>query len=213
MRISRHQVICGVPAFDLRAAFRRLSYGWTALDLAGLLKASEEEAEEILGALVAEGFAEPDLLFGGQYFRLTLRGGALAEASALKPVQRRKADELVAEAVERAKQINADDRELYQVSRLWVFGSYLTDAEELGDVDLAFELSRKGEWPPSPHGERLYSKTVPLPKGWSRSPLEVMAWPHEAVVRRLKGKRRHLSLHPSTDDVLTTAQKREIFAA
>lgn len=205
-------MICGVPAFELREAFKRLTYGWDASVLAHHLKVTEGEAEEILRRLAAEGFIEADPEFAEPYVRLTLKGGALAAASALRPIRRRKAEELLAEVVERAREINADPRELFQVSRLWVFGSYLTAAEDLGDVDVAFELARRNDWPPSPEGEHRYARANPMPRSWSPSPFNVLLWPHEAVVRRLKSKRRHLSLHPWTDHVLKTAEKKEIFA-
>lgn len=214
MRISRDQLICGVPAFDLRAALKKLSDGWTLTYLAGLLKVPKRAAKVILEDLVAEGFVEPDPRPGRECYRVTIKGGALAGASALRPIQRQKATQLLEEVVARAKEINADDRELYRVSKLWVFGSYLTEVEELGDLDIAVELTRKDdEWPQMPDGEWRYSEVVPPPRGWSRSHLAILGWPIESVTRRLKGQRRHLSLHPHTDRILETAHKQEVFAA
>ena len=120
----------------------------------------------------------------------------------------------MAEVIQRAKEVNADHRELYRVSRLWAFGSYLTDAEELGDVDIAVELARNDDdWPPMPDGEYAYAETTAPPKSWRRGYFETLAWPQEAVLRRLKARRRHISLHPSTDQVLVSAAKRQVFAA
>lgn len=208
MRISRDQVICGVPAFDLRAAFKVLSYGWTSSALEDLLKVTPAEAQSILAELVEAGYVEPE---GGQRFRLTLQGGALAAANALKPISRKRAEELVTEVAQRASEINEDEQELYRVSKLWVFGSYLSNAPELGDVDIAFQLDRKDSWLPMPDGEHAYAEGKPPPKSW-RGLLHKMEWPRESVLRRLKAKRMHISLHPHTDEVLLSAEKRQIFA-
>lgn len=171
MRISRDQVICGVPAFDLRAAFKRLSNGWTPSDLAKLLGMPLGEVESFLSALIDAGYVEPDFEFDGdQRFRLTIQGGALAAATALPPITRQKAKDLVEEVVRRATDINPDRQELYRVVNLWVFGSYLTDAEELADVDIAFELARKDEeWPPIPQGEYAYADATSPPRNYRGS--------------------------------------------
>ena len=81
MRISKDQIICGVPAFDLRAAFKRLNSGWDALHLRALLGVPISEAETLLEALGADGYIELDLkVEDRQLYRLTIKGGALAAA-------------------------------------------------------------------------------------------------------------------------------------
>lgn len=213
MRISRDQVICRVPAFDLRAAFKQLSGGWSPSTLGNLLGVAPSEVEPILADLLEAGFVEPDFeIEGDQRFRLTIKGGALAAASALKPITRRRADELVEGIIQRAQEINADKGELYRIAHLWAFGSYVTNAETLGDVDIAVELERKDEeWPPIPDGEYAYAESTKPPRS-HRGPFGALAWPQEAVLRRLKAKRNHISLHPHTDQVLVSAEKRQIFA-
>jgi len=59
---------------------------------------------------------------------------------------RSKADELLAKLIERAKIINTatDTQFVYNIDKLVVFGSYLTDKEKLGDLDVAADL--KGRW-------------------------------------------------------------------
>lgn len=215
MRISRDQTICGVAAFDLRAAFKQLrAGGWDAESLRRTLDVEPCVADTVLRQLLAEGFVEPAFFARGrQIYQVTTKGGALALASALAPISRKKADGLVAEVIRRAGEVNADRQELYHVAKLWVFGSYLGDAGQLGDVDIACELARNNaDWPPMPEGEYTYSKAT-APKSWLRDDFGVLAWPYEAVLRRLKARRRHISLHPSTDAVLEGVEMKLIFSS
>lgn len=214
MRISREQIICGVPAIALRDAFKRLDSSWDIEYLAGLLKVPSEQAQECLSCLLGEGYVEPDSeVHGRQLFRVTLKGGALTLASALKPISRLKAESLVAEVVKRAREVNADPGQLYRVAKLTVFGSYLSDAEELGDVDIAVGLARKDdEWPPMPEGEYEYARRLPQGARKPRGPFETLAWPQEAVWRILKGKSRYISIHPASDQVLQSAKTMELLA-
>lgn len=214
LRISRDQTICGVPAFDLRAAFKRLNGTLLVDDLAHLLKIADEEAEVVLSALVAEGYVEKDRLLGGeQLFRLTFKGGALALATALKPISRQRADELVDGLIKRAAAINNDPDEIYKVGRLLAFGSYVSQATELGDVDIAFELLRKDdERLPMPEAEIAYTKRAETEGRRFSSLIEMVAWPQESVLRTLKNRHPHISLHPIHDGVFSTAETMELFS-
>src|SRR4051812_42843096 len=49
----------------------------------------------------------------------------------------------------RARAINDNDKLLYRIERITAFGSYITDAQDLGDIDLAVETGpRRGETGP-----------------------------------------------------------------
>lgn len=52
-------------------------------------------------------------------------------------ISRQKADEEIKKLIERAKEINANPELLVSIKLIRVFGSYLTDKQELGDIDLA----------------------------------------------------------------------------
>ncbi len=67
-------------------------------------------------------------------------------------LSRKKAEELLNGVIERAKQINAspDSEYMHWVTKIAVFGSYLTDTEKLGDVDIAVEIL--GRWNPNDTG-------------------------------------------------------------
>jgi len=62
-------------------------------------------------------------------------------------ISRKTADRIVSEVVERAKEINASPypKFMHFVKKIAVFGSYLTDKEKLGDVDIAVLFERREE--------------------------------------------------------------------
>ena len=61
-------------------------------------------------------------------------------------VTRRRADAIISEITERAKEINENDSFAYRVAKVAVFGSYLnSDKAKLGDLDLAADLVQRYE--------------------------------------------------------------------
>lgn len=57
-------------------------------------------------------------------------------------LSRKKAEELLKGVIDRAKQINASPESefIHRVTKIAVFGSYLTDKEKLGDLDIAVDI-------------------------------------------------------------------------
>jgi predicted nucleotidyltransferase len=103
---------------------------------------------------------------------------------------RRKADELIAILKERIQVVNKDPQYLYGVSRLAVFGSYLTDKEKLGDLDIAIELGPKNRvkadhW-------KLCDRQYREGRG---SFMQQTLWPEQKVLRALRGRNHALSFH------------------
>lgn len=70
----------------------------------------------------------------------------LAHARIGSPCPRKKAAALIEKAIENAIAINSmpeTEPKLYWVTKIAVFGSYLNDKQELGDIDIAFELKSR----------------------------------------------------------------------
>jgi hypothetical protein len=104
-----------------------------------------DEADELLGHLADAGFLERHVRqWDGEShveWATTVRGGALANASFLKPMTREKAQSLLDGVLERANTYNADPAKPIWVERIAVFGSVLDhDAVDFGDLDLQVEL-------------------------------------------------------------------------
>lgn len=76
-----------------------------------------------------------------------------------------------------------------------VFGSYLTDTDDLGDLDLALKLERrrvKGEWVKACHD--LADKS-----GKTLSFFQRLTYPETEIRRRIKGRLPRISLHETTE--------------
>jgi hypothetical protein len=85
-------------------------------------------------SLAKERFIEPDEENG--YWVTAVRAGVLMGQKALKPIPRSRAVAHVKKAVEIAKDFNAESGPNYFVTRLYLFGSLLSNKPEVGDVDL-----------------------------------------------------------------------------
>ena len=121
----------------------------------------------------------------------SLKGSALAQATAAKPLVRRTAELLVSEVVARAKAINADNEWAYRVGMLVVFGSFVGGAERPNDVDVACKLEPRwrGEAQSEAEDERrLFSDRR------FRNISECVVWPKLEVLRFLKSRSRGLAL-------------------
>src|SRR5437773_6502052 len=64
-----------------------------------------------------------------------------SNAKFVRRITRPEAETLVAELLERVKLVNERDELTHRVTEVRVFGSYLGDKPDLGDIDLAIEFS------------------------------------------------------------------------
>jgi hypothetical protein len=101
------------------------------------LRVDEPKAESLLRALARAGFLTQE---SDGHWRLTKDGIRLRGASAAKPLLRQTAERLLDELLERIRTLNDDPRFLARVEKAIVFGSYLSSADRLGDVDVAIHL-------------------------------------------------------------------------
>jgi len=107
-------------------------------------------------------------------------------------VTRAKADELIAALIERVKVVDADPQYLYGVSRLAVFGSYLTDKSKLGDIDIAVELGPK-ERRTSLHWQLCEAQRAEAPGHYGS--IERLFWPERRVWKALRDRHSAFSFH------------------
>lgn len=142
MRISRNDLIAGLPAIQVRDALRgcKGDGGFYGERLTARLGVSPAEGAVVLDRLVADGYVEP---FHGAW-RTTLAGNALTNANASKPVSRAKAQEHYDAFLARVGEVNSSERFLFGVEQVILFGSFLDPAiDPVGDVDLAVKTAKK----------------------------------------------------------------------
>jgi hypothetical protein len=140
--IKPEDKIGGVEAKRVRDALLKLGHSreWAPAELAGALGVSPEISDRVFTELTALGYLEageqePSLK------RVSSPGLRLLRASAAKPLKRSTADDAVEGLRRRAQEINDNPMYAWRVRRVLLFGSYLTEKERLGDLDVAVEMS------------------------------------------------------------------------
>src|SRR5262245_5425664 len=125
MRVGKNDLLAGVPAKRPRDPLAKMGNdSWSRKKLREELKLSKQETTAILTGLKAEGYLEASDRLRGWY-RPGLAAPRLINVVFIKRIDRAKADALVDGLIERAKQINEDDRLVLCVTELRAFGSYI----------------------------------------------------------------------------------------
>jgi hypothetical protein len=103
----------------------------------------EAKAEQIGKALVDAGYLEddPNETEPGRWYVVGALGRQLSNAKFVRRITRPEAQTLVAGLLARVKLVNERDELTHRVAEVRVFGSYLGDKSDLGDVDLAVEFT------------------------------------------------------------------------
>lgn len=124
-------------------------------------------------------------------YRVTDEGHATGMKSLVPRMSRTAAEALLEEVLARVARINSDGELLHYVTEVRVFGSYLTESEDLGDLDLAIKLERRrgeGEWVKA--AQALADKS-----GRSLNFFQRLTFPETEVRRRIKSRLPRISLH------------------
>lgn len=179
---------------SLRDLLRKSPGGFDQKWLKRELAIGERSSTQVLRALQAEGYVEARRTRGPDtWFEITDIGRRLMRASAAEPVKRSSANAVVIALIQRLAEINQDSSYLCRIEKAAVFGSFLTGADRLGDVDVAVEIVPK----------------IPLTGAWVEKFLEharssnrrfdsfetALDWPRREVLLALKAKKRTLSIH------------------
>jgi predicted nucleotidyltransferase len=197
LHIDSGDTIADLPIFEVRDFLRHiLNHTHAKLWVcASYLGVSERTARPIIAQLVEQGYLEV-VSKRPKIWRTTLKGGALANAKAAKPIRRATAERVLREFMERVHEVNTNAHYLYKVTRVVLFGSYLSDKETLGDVDIALRMERKTE--DFEEHQRLNRQRVKEAEArgrffsWWREEDE---WGEHETQLFLKSRSRSLSLH------------------
>ncbi len=213
MRIDARGRIAGLASIAVRAFLRSAGDAdWDVDYAASRFRVTRRRAQRVIQRLVALGYVQETSVKGDRSFKRTLAGSALAQASAAPPLRRATADRKLSEFLARVRQINGDDYYLYRVKRAVVFGSYLTDAERINDIDVAIELAPR--WRDPEKHETLSESRVERAKIEGRrfgNIVHEVTWPQTEIWLALKARSRAISLHPTDDAILQRADTKIIF--
>jgi predicted nucleotidyltransferase len=220
MRIDSKEQIADVEILKVRDLLRRVNNTdeWEDDFVVYRLKISPEKANRLINELKRRGYIEPTRIYSQkQLYRKTLKGSTLGLASAAKPVTRKTANRIFPEFMDRVGQVNSDPSFLVKVKKVLVFGSYLTDASRINDIDVAVELAWKENHPMVLNKDKarlaLNLSEIAERKGKKfNSFLDRLDWPEHEVRLFLKSRSRTLSIHPIHDEILNRVEYRVFFS-
>jgi hypothetical protein len=138
MKVDKTETIAGKPlkyARDLlRKANRSPASGFPAKFF---------DPPEVFEQILERRRIEPKVDVLGTWYELAELGNAIANVRFVKRIDRTTANKLVADLLDRVDGINEDEDCLYRITEIRAFGSYITDAVDLGDIDLTLRVESK----------------------------------------------------------------------
>lgn len=155
MRIDWRQELEGYSLLQIRDVLRKLPFtnsdftaGFFCRHLPG---ASQLTAKRVVLGLIESGlvtFSEAPPRPSATRFELTNTGISLRAAHATKRFKRARAEQAVTKLLGMVEQINADPIYLHDIESVAVFGSFITEEPDLGDIDVGVKL--RARWKPYP---------------------------------------------------------------
>jgi hypothetical protein len=216
VRISKSDTFCGLPAETARKLTRAYSRHHNASEAACLLGFDVNAAAEQLQAFESGGFLVKRLDAPredgawddpGPWWRTTILGSALAQASFARPITRSTAERLLAEATGRVRRYNADATRLLTVTQLVVFGSFLDPAaNDFGDLDLGISVVRRES-----DGDRFVNAVIAYSAASGRRFdrwVDQLFWPLRELLMIVKNRSSAISI--TDEDVIRLTDRFEI---
>lgn len=113
----------------------------------------------------------------------------------------------------RVDEINNSDYYLYKVTKILLFGSYLNaESVDFGDIDIAFELTRKNDNPDE--FSKLNFEFIDNAKDEGvcfSSFIEELYYSRSVVLKKLKNRCIYISLHEMSDEILARTLTKQIY--
>ncbi len=196
MRIDPDDRIAGYPILTIRTVLRKRVFKPDAVEK--VLEVDGREAGRVIKALKKEGYICQ--LFGDDpppdVWQTTPEGSMLASAHARPPISREEAKGLMDEFMKRIGRAREDDRFLYDAGQVIVFGSYLTDVDELNDIDLIVKVRVKGKF--KDHYDDALRDRLEAAQAIGlrlKRDVDYRPYPRRGLLRFLRGVSRYLSFH------------------
>jgi len=161
------------------------------------MQIKSRQAAEFINEMVALELIEPTMPFENEAaFQVATLGHAFANATAAKPITRGTAERVLREFMDRVNAVNASEEYAFKVKSAVLFGSMLSNADRLGDVDVAIDLQRRIL--DSAKFRQQCDRRRQLAEEEGRAfwtSVDWATWPEKEVVLELKARTRSLSLH------------------
>ncbi|MFB9266889.1 hypothetical protein ACFFWD_27630 [Bradyrhizobium erythrophlei] len=189
MQVKKNETLAGVRLIKVRDFLRPHEESFPAGAIGEFFKVSGGRKREIEEALVRAGYAAPHESDKTRYL-VTPLGLQLCNARFIPRISREKAEALLQSFLARMASINQRDELTHKVTGVRVFGRYLTDKADLGDIDLAVAIKarRKSHVKESIERANQSGKTI-------CSFLDRISFGRSEVRKLLKGGSPYLSIH------------------
>jgi len=218
MRLDPSTTIAGRPALEIRRLLRRTRCNiLDARTVCEELGVSPGEADVVVCELERAALVVKRVSTGidnkrRHFWENTIKGNAFAMATTARPVKRRTADRVLSQFLDRVATVNARTDFAFSVKRVVVFGSYLTQAEKLNDVDLLVDLiPRNSNQEKQQALERsIRAQACKRGRHWGNM-VDQLIWPLTEVQLFLKNRSRTLSLHYSDHALMAKTEHKVIF--
>jgi predicted nucleotidyltransferase len=212
MRIDPKDTLAGQSILKIRDFLRRNQlHNWGEETVGYAFAVDSKTAKRIIILLKRRGYIEPIQISGEKYWKNTIQGNALALSSAAKPISRATAEKKLKEFLERVVEVRISKYYLYKVTKVVVFGSYLTAKEKLNDIDISISLAPKEKNVEKMRklAERRINEAFSQGKVFSNF-VEQISWPQHEVIKFLKGRSRSIGLHQD-EGVLKQCEHKVIY--
>jgi predicted nucleotidyltransferase len=194
--LNKAEQIAGFPIIQVRNALRRI-WIFDVRDIATSLNTTDKRAAEVIRELHTRGWCRDT---GHQSnWELTDAGMQFINASATSPISRQRAETLLSTVIERATEF-VEQYPAWPIclKRVAVFGSALSDAAVLGDLDIAIDIEKAAE--PDFDSAMNEARERAEAEGFKpRSKFERIVLPELFLHRKLRGANHSISLHPWSD--------------
>lgn len=198
VQIKRSQTIAGVSLVNIREFFSNVRKyhreDFSAAELTEEMALDADASKTLLQELKHHGFIERISEKHKAEWTITVKGISLSRASAAGKVRRSTADKALSDVLARINEINSRPDVLDDIAAVVVFGSFLTDSETIGDLDLAVKLRdrypRDGQW-----SNRVLAYAANSGRSFSNL-TEKLAWHQSEIYQLIKARKRTISVQP-----------------
>ena len=144
----------------------------------------------------------------------TVKGNAVAQAKFLKPISRDEAIVILNNFLIRIARLNADPYFFMGVCKVEVFGSYLSEAAFVNDIDLFVHYDFKPSFRASDRIRLGQDRTKLAQKNGRqfRNIVDQISWPTQEVKLYIRAREPRLSLHHFSDPTIHFVEKKVIFS-
>jgi predicted nucleotidyltransferase len=211
MQVGRDETIAGVRLMEVRDFLRWTGDGSVQLDaIKERFHCDQARAEQIEKGLIDAGYIEkdPNETVTGKWYVVSALGRQLCNAKFIRRITRPEAEKLVAGLLERIKLVNERDELTHRITEVRVFGSYLSDKADLGDIDLAVQFTPRRPT----HVEEAKLRAAQSGKTMGNF-LQIITYGRHEIRQILKNRSPYLSFHEHSEPEELGVPYQVLFAA